>query len=100
MMKLKAKEASGKENEDRLYDESPNRRSQSGKLDRHPVNSLSGRENEERIAESTIAIGKIGPPVNSLSGRENEDRLYDERIDDRNRESGTDVPTSRRIRNV
>ena len=29
MMKVKAKEVSGKENEDRLYDESPNRRSQS-----------------------------------------------------------------------
>ena len=33
IMKVNAKEVSGKENEDRLYDESPNRRSQSGKLD-------------------------------------------------------------------
>ena len=60
MMKVKAKEVSGKENEDRLYDESSNRRSQSGKLDRHPDES-----NEAEL-------------VNSLSGRENEDRLYDE----------------------
>ena len=60
MMKVKAKEVRGKENEDRLYDESPNRRSQSGKLDRHPDES-----NEAEL-------------VNSLSGRENEDRLYDE----------------------
>ena len=60
IMKLKAKEVSGKKNEDRLYDESPNRRSQPGKLDRHPDES-----NEAEL-------------VNSLSGRENEDRLYDE----------------------
>ena len=53
MMKLKTKEASGKENEDRLYDESPNRRSQSGKFDRHPVNSLSGRENEDRLHDES-----------------------------------------------
>ena len=33
MMKVKAKEVTGKENEDRLYDESPSRRSQSEKLD-------------------------------------------------------------------
>ena len=53
MMKLKAKEASGKENEDRLYDESPNRRSQSGKFDLHPVNSLSGRENDDRLYDES-----------------------------------------------
>ena len=53
MVRLKAKEASGKENEDRLYDESPNRRSQSGKYDRHPVNSLSGRKYEDRIYDES-----------------------------------------------
>ena len=39
MMTVKAKEVSGKENENRLYDESPNRQPQSEKVDRHPDES-------------------------------------------------------------
>ena len=54
MMKVKAKEVSGKEKEDRLYDESPNRRSQSGKLDRHPDES-----NESELKNSWEEIQEV-----------------------------------------
>ena len=68
MMKVKAKEVSGKENEDRLYDESPNRRSQSGKLDRHPDESneselINAWEEIQEVIESDFLIspGDIYP---------------------------------------
>ena len=68
MMKVKAKEVSGKENEDRLYDESPNRRSQSGKLDRHPDESnesepMNSWEEIQEVIESDFLIspGDIYP---------------------------------------
>ena len=68
MMKVKAKEVSGKENEDRLYDESPNRRSQSGKLDRHPDESneselINSWEEIQEVIESDFLIspGDIYP---------------------------------------
>ena len=68
MMKLKAKEASGKENEDRLYDESPNRRSQSEKLDRRSDESkdsecMNSWEEIQEVIESDFLIspGDIYP---------------------------------------
>ena len=68
MMKVKAKEVSGKENDDRLYDESPNRRSQSEKLDRHPDESneselMNSWEEIQEVIESDFLIspGDIYP---------------------------------------
>ena len=68
MMKVKAKEVSGKENEDRLYDESPNRRSQSGKSGRHPDESneselINSWEEIQEVIESDFLIspGDIYP---------------------------------------
>ena len=68
MIKVNAKGVSGKENEDRLYDESPNRRSQSEKLDRHPDESneselINSWEEIQEVTESDFLIspGDIYP---------------------------------------
>ena len=68
MMKLKAKEVSGRENDDRLYDESPNRRSQSEKLDRRSDESkdserMNSWEEIQEVIESDFLIspGDIYP---------------------------------------
>ena len=68
MMTVKAKGVSGKENEDRLYDESPNRRSQSEEVDRHSdeskdLESMSSWEEIQEVIESDFLIfpGDIYP---------------------------------------
>ena len=67
-MTVKAKEVSGKENEDRLYDESPNRRPQSEEVDRHPDESneselINSWEEIQEVIESDFLIspGDIYP---------------------------------------
>ena len=67
-MTVKAKEVSGKENEDRLYDESPNRRPKLEEVDRHPDESneselINSWEEIQEVIESDFLIspGDIYP---------------------------------------
>ena len=68
MMTVKAKEVSGKENENRLYDESPNRQPQAEKVDRYPDESneselINSWEEIQEVIESDFLIspGDIYP---------------------------------------